>query len=214
MSQPSFPNITPLISITLGQVAPLLLGTIALEELALAHIINAEAEKIQFVLGTLTPTSSTLTPSTVTVSNLLSINKDVRRTLQDVIKKEMLLQFKFENVLDLITSVTGAATLIFSPLTVAGGLCGIPIPITGKLVDALGTPIAGATVNLAITNTTGTAKVTLSSTTSITDVNGNFSVLGTFSGMGTVTITAFTTINGVTISTSQTISVTCPSPSS
>lgn len=104
MSQTSFPNITPSISITAGQTVPLLLSSIALEELALAHILNAEAEKLQFVLGTLTPTTSTLTPGTVTISNLLSVDQSVRRTLQDVIKKEMLLEFKFENVLDLINT--------------------------------------------------------------------------------------------------------------
>lgn len=102
MSQANFPNITPSITITVGDTIPLLLSSIALEELALAHIMNAEAEKLQFVLGTLTPTTSTLTPGTVTVSNLLLVDQSVRRTLQDVIMKEMLLQFKFENVLDLI----------------------------------------------------------------------------------------------------------------
>ncbi|WP_281888748.1 hypothetical protein [Paenibacillus sp. YYML68] len=102
MSQANIPNITPSISITIGQTVPLLLTSIALEELALAHIMNAEAEKLQFVLGTLTPTSSTLTPPDVTISNLLLVSSSVRRTLQDVIKKEMLLQFKFENILDLI----------------------------------------------------------------------------------------------------------------
>lgn len=102
MSQANIPNITPSISVTIGQTVPLLLSSIALEELALAHIMNAEAEKIQFVLGTLTPTTSTLEPPEVSISNLLDVNLSVRRTLQDVIKKEMLLQFKFENVLDLV----------------------------------------------------------------------------------------------------------------
>lgn len=97
MSQANIPNITPIIAITVGQTVPLLLASIALEELALAHIVNSEAEKIQFVLGTLTPT-----PIIPTISDLLTINASVRRTLQDVIKKEMLLQFKFENVLDLL----------------------------------------------------------------------------------------------------------------
>ncbi len=101
MSQPNIPNITPTISITPGQTIPLLLASVALEELALAHIINAEAEKIQFVLGTLS-TDIKLSPSVVSLSNLLDLDKSVQRTLRDVIKKEMLLEFKFENILDLI----------------------------------------------------------------------------------------------------------------
>lgn len=103
MSFPNIPNVTPLISITTGQTVPLLLASIAFEELALAHIMNAEAEKIQFVVGTL-DTATTL-PSTVTISNLLDVNKSVQRTLRDVIKKEMLLEFKFENILDLLDTL-------------------------------------------------------------------------------------------------------------
>jgi hypothetical protein len=100
MSQANIPNITPIISVTLGQTIPLLLASIALEEIALAHIINAEAEKIQFVLGTL-DTDNVISPTTITISNLLTINQSVSQTLKDVIKKEMLLQFKLENVIKL-----------------------------------------------------------------------------------------------------------------
>ncbi|SFM28407.1 hypothetical protein SAMN03159341_12420 [Paenibacillus sp. 1_12] len=96
MSQPSIPNITPTISITIGSSVALLLASIALEELALAHILNAEAEKIQFVLGTL----SGVTHPTPTISNVLEINSSVRSTMQDVIKTEILLQFKLENILN------------------------------------------------------------------------------------------------------------------
>lgn len=103
MSQASIPNITPIISVTIEQSVSLLLASIALEELALAHILNAEAEKIQFVVGTLG-----VTPGVVpTLSNILTINDSVRRTMQDVIKKEMLLQFKLENVLSIIPDIVG-----------------------------------------------------------------------------------------------------------
>ncbi|WP_421155730.1 hypothetical protein [Peribacillus simplex] len=101
LSFPNIPNITPTISVTVEQTIPLLLSSIALEELALAHIINAEAEKLQFVLGTL-PTGTALSPAVVSLAELLAVDSSVQRTLRDVIKKEMLLEFKFENVLDLI----------------------------------------------------------------------------------------------------------------
>ncbi|MFY0783434.1 hypothetical protein AB1K18_24690 [Peribacillus simplex] len=101
MSLPNIPNITPTISITTAQTIPLLLSSIALEELALAHIVNAEAEKLQFVLGTL-PTGTALSPAVVSLAELFAVDSSVQRTLRDVIKKEMLLEFKFENVLDLI----------------------------------------------------------------------------------------------------------------
>ncbi|MBD8496965.1 MULTISPECIES: hypothetical protein [Paenibacillus] len=98
MSQANIPNITPTISITIGDSVNLLLASIALEELALAHIINAEAEKIQYVLGTL-PGSDGLSPP-ATLSNLLAIDRSVERTLQEVIKKEILLQIKLDNIVN------------------------------------------------------------------------------------------------------------------
>lgn len=94
MSLPNIPNITPTISISRADVINLLLASIALEELGLAHIINAEAEKIQFVLGTLNGVH--LTPS---IADLIAIDQSVQTTLKDVIKKEMLLEFKIEEVL-------------------------------------------------------------------------------------------------------------------
>ncbi|WP_028778804.1 hypothetical protein [Shimazuella kribbensis] len=103
MSQANIPNITPIISITPKQTVSLLLSSIALEELALAHLINAEAEKIQFVLGTLE--TDVDAPDCVPVNDLLLINDSVRSVLQDVIKKEMLLQFKFDKVLVLLNEI-------------------------------------------------------------------------------------------------------------
>ncbi|MFF2907589.1 hypothetical protein [Paenibacillus sp. NPDC057934] len=101
MSQASIPNITPTISLTVKQTVALLLGSIALEELALAHIMNAEAEKIQYVLGTLKPG---VTPR-ATLSDLLAIDNSVRKTLQEVVRKEVLLLQKLEGVLPLVSVV-------------------------------------------------------------------------------------------------------------
>ncbi|MDT9027822.1 hypothetical protein [Rossellomorea yichunensis] len=103
MSQASIPNITPIINLTIGQTVPLLLSSIALEELALAHLINAEAEKIQFVLGTLEGTQH-LCSDHISLKDLLKVNHSVQRTLQGAIKKEMLLQFKLENILDTLVT--------------------------------------------------------------------------------------------------------------
>ncbi|WP_429747958.1 hypothetical protein [Bacillus salipaludis] len=77
MSNPNIPNIIPAISLSTAQTVQLLLASIALEELALAHLLNAEAEKIQFILGTLTPTSTTFSPATISLSNLLAIDSSV-----------------------------------------------------------------------------------------------------------------------------------------
>ena len=97
MSLPTIPTITPSISINRSQVINLLLASIALEEIGLAHLINAEGEKLQAVLGTLPGLSITAT----SISGLLSVNREVRRTLQTILKKQMLLEFKLEDILDI-----------------------------------------------------------------------------------------------------------------
>ncbi|MFY0784092.1 carboxypeptidase-like regulatory domain-containing protein [Peribacillus simplex] len=210
MSFPNIPNITPLISVTTEQTIPLLLSSIALEELALAHIVNAEAEKLQLVLGTL-PGGTPLSPAVVSISDLLAVDASVQTTLRDVIKKEMLLEFKFENVLDLIASSSTPGGVSINPVT--GATCGATLPISGTLVGTLGAPLVGVQVTLAVTGATMGANVVFSTTTPITDVNGNFNVLGTFTGVpgpNSVTITASATVLGVTVSTSQTITFICP----
>ncbi len=97
MSFPTIPKIAPSINLSRKQVINLLLASIAFEELGLAHIINAEGEKIQASLG-LIPCLHVNAPS---FGGLLAINRDVRRTLQTVIKSQMLLQFKLEEILSL-----------------------------------------------------------------------------------------------------------------
>lgn len=68
-----------------------LLDSIALEEIALAHLLNAEAEKIQKFLGKI----SHCTPAEV----LLDFNITVNETLETVIMKEWLLLRKLEKVI-------------------------------------------------------------------------------------------------------------------
>lgn len=107
MSFPTIPNINPDIDINQVDAINLLLLSIAFEELGLAHIINAEAEKIQFVLGTL-PNHPPLMPPTI--EDLLEIDRSVEHTLRSVIKTQMLLQFKLEDVLSITTTSTTTST--------------------------------------------------------------------------------------------------------
>ena len=93
MGMPNIPDMKPKIEITFEETVTLLLTSIAMEELSLAHIMNAEAEKIQEVIKT---------PGCNKLAELVCIDKSVERMMRDVIKKEMLLEFKFENILELI----------------------------------------------------------------------------------------------------------------
>lgn len=53
MSQPNIPNIRPNIALDREEAINLILASIAMEDMALSHILNAEGEKLQYVLGTL-----------------------------------------------------------------------------------------------------------------------------------------------------------------
>jgi len=106
MSQANIPNINPSITITRDDAINLLLSSIALEELGLSHILNAEGEKLQYAMGTLPGLS---TPATL--DELLQVNQSVINTLEAAMKKEFLLQSKLETVLSApsgIIGITGA----------------------------------------------------------------------------------------------------------
>src|SRR5699024_10676040 len=90
MSMPNIPNITPEISLDRCEVINLLLSSIALEEIGLSHILNAEGEKLQYTLK-----------KGRTWKGYLLINDSVNTTLRTIVKSQMLLQFKLEDVVAL-----------------------------------------------------------------------------------------------------------------
>ena len=117
MSFPNVPAVDASIDITLEDSLVLILASIAFEELGLAHIINAEAEKIQYILGTIEGQSSLTPPPTI--EDLIDIDRSVDQTLKTIIKKEMLLQFKLEDVLTYSTSSTTTSTTTTTTTTTA-----------------------------------------------------------------------------------------------
>ncbi len=111
MSFPNIPNLTPKIAINKEQCIAMLLASVALEELGLSHIMNAEAEKLQYVLGTL----GQQLPKPVSPDELSQVTDSVYGTLRDVLKNKMLLNMKMEDIIRLygwnvfinIATVTG-----------------------------------------------------------------------------------------------------------
>lgn len=98
MSNPTLPHLTPGISLTRDDAVNLLLSSIAMEELALAHILNAEGEKIQYALGTLPGQG---TPGfEPTVEDLLVVNNNVEQMLINVSKQQMVLHSKMRSALN------------------------------------------------------------------------------------------------------------------
>lgn len=103
MSLPSFP--TPVPPIDREDAINSIIVSIAMEEIGLSHIINAEGEKLQFVLGTL----SGITGPAATIDDVLAVNESVKDTLSSIMQNQMLLTAKLQSVLNAScpTGVTG-----------------------------------------------------------------------------------------------------------
>ncbi len=91
MSLPNIPDIDPLISLNRCDAINLLLSSIALEEISLSHILNAEGEKLQKFLR----------QKAVCTNDLLRMNESVQKSLQTVVKSQLLLVMKLEEVVEL-----------------------------------------------------------------------------------------------------------------
>ena len=87
MAEPTIPERTQEESLTD------LLESIALEEAALAHIINAEGEKIQAIAGL-------LEDGEISPDDAVELQTQISKMLRNPIKKQILLQFKLEDVLE------------------------------------------------------------------------------------------------------------------
>ena len=100
MSMPNIPDIKTDIDISREDALNMLLASIALEEMGLAHIIDAESEKIRYVLNSKLHKS----PS---VAEIREVNAGVEKIIREAMRLQMLLQEKLESVLDRIPIVPG-----------------------------------------------------------------------------------------------------------
>lgn len=73
----------------------MILASIAMEELGLSHIINAEGEKLQHVLGKHTDCGAPVIP----VDQILEVNKSIKCLLDSVMQNQILLRSKMSEVL-------------------------------------------------------------------------------------------------------------------
>ncbi len=93
MSMPSFPPNGA--NMTREDALTMIIASIAMEELALSHILNAEGEKLQYILGTLPGSNSCPCPQDV-----LAVNKSVTALVEAVTQNQMLLKNKLDQVLE------------------------------------------------------------------------------------------------------------------
>ena len=94
MSLPVFPEIPN--GSTFDSSIYQILVSIAMEEIGLSHVINAEGEKIQYIIGTLPGSAPAVPP---TVEQVIEINDSVKETLQQVAFNQMFLSAKMAEAL-------------------------------------------------------------------------------------------------------------------
>jgi hypothetical protein len=159
MSQPTFPVISP--EITRDDALNMILASIAMEELGLSHIINAEGEKLQYVLGTL-PKRDGLGAG---VDQVIAVNDSIKCLLDSVMQNQVFLKAKAEKVLNIIRDPVPGPTGPTGPTGPAGatgaagpaGPAGVTGP-TGPTGPA--GPTGGATGSTGATGATGVTGAT------------------------------------------------------
>ncbi|MGL5379890.1 hypothetical protein [Clostridium sp.] len=106
MSLPKIPDMNPNVTVDKEDALNLLLFSIGMEEIGLSHIINAEGEKIQYILGTLVDVdgNTIAPPERASVQEVLAVNKSVGGTLKNVLRNQLLLQLKLEDVMEIMTT--------------------------------------------------------------------------------------------------------------
>ncbi len=87
MSMPAFPQIDP--PLTREDSLNEIIASIAAEELSLSHILNAEGEKLQYVLGTLPGLGEA-----AAIEEVMQVNQSVQDTLSDIMEQQMVLAAK------------------------------------------------------------------------------------------------------------------------
>lgn len=172
MSQPSFPIIDP--PLQRDDMLNQIISSIAMEELSLSHIINAEGEKLQFILGTLPG----LTGGNATIEDALAGNESVRNTLENMISNQMMLNGK-------LSAALGA------PAFLGGTGATGPTGATGSFTGATGT--TGVTGADGATGATG-----LDGATGITGATGATGAAGVAGNTGATGVTGITGADGPT----------------
>jgi len=100
MSLPKFP-IDPS-GLTRDDAINMILTSIAMEEVGLSHVINAEGEKLQYVLGTLTGVTG---PTGVTIDQILQVNDSVASLLGQAASNQQALSDKMQAALNAPTMI-------------------------------------------------------------------------------------------------------------
>lgn len=111
MSFPTIPDMDPVIDIDFCDAVNLLLASIAMEEMSLSNLMDAEHDKIRCALDCCKCGSCTM-------HNVSEVNESAEDMIKTLAKLQILLQFKLETVRKLIPRTTTAC-----PPTAVSGCC-------------------------------------------------------------------------------------------
>ena len=93
MSVPNIPDVLPKIDLGRNDMINMLIGSIALEEIGISNILEAEGDKIQAFHGTI---EGQEVNSDVRIDDLERLDNIVNNTLDAITKKELLLLMKLQ----------------------------------------------------------------------------------------------------------------------
>lgn len=150
----SFKNLLPK-DITTDKAIELLLASIAYEQFALGNLIDAEADKINYAV-------SLSERGLATLDEVREINDSAFKILKTVIKKEMLLEFELDDLIDFIPKPSTSSTASTTTTTTTS--------------TATTTTTAISTTTTASTSTTTSRTCTSSTTTK--DITSKWLTLG------------------------------------
>ena len=105
MSMPNIPDIKPEIDITFQDAINLLLTSIAKEEISLSKLIDAETNKLSFILNKCEKNEAN-------IQDILKVNDSINKTIVNLSKMQMLLQFKLENVEKLMPNENACCLMV------------------------------------------------------------------------------------------------------
>ena len=125
MSFPKIPDINPYINITFEDAINLLLTSIAMEEVSLSKLMDAETHKILCVLDHCKHDNCKhddcchhdCNHQDSVLHDAIEINKSVDDTIKNSVKLQMLLQFKLENIKELLPATSSSTTTSTSTST-------------------------------------------------------------------------------------------------
>ena len=208
MSLPTFPPIEPPLSRE-GSINEII-SSIAAEELSLSHILNAEGEKLQYVLGTLPGLEAA-----AALDEVMQVNQSVQETLSSVMEQQMLLTGKLASAMSApilpgptgATGATGATGPAEGPVGVTGPTG--PTGATGAVGPAGAVGPTGATGATGATGPTGAVGATgATGATGSAGANGAVGVAGITGAAGAAGATGPTGASGPTGATGPNLTAT------